>query len=325
MTVYMTARDQNDLRFAKTLLTKPGIAARITGAMSIPIAKGLALVPARWSRRIGQLTHAAIRKALTAAILTLRSDRPQPAAGGLHALLVTLGGTGAGAFGLPALAIELPLTTTVMLRAIAAIARSEGQELNDPRVRLECVQVFALSGPTAGAAPAESGYFAVRTALARSVAEATRHVAQKGVSAKGAPALIRFITQIAARFGLVVSDKAVAQAIPLVGAVGGGLINLLFIRQFQRTARGHFIVRRLEKRYGENQVRQQYDRIHDAVQIGLAQSKWLILSTAIRGRCRGRQVVFQFLEPFGGIAVAARIDRLQLADVIFGAFGLEGN
>ena len=78
MTVYMTARDQNDLRFAKTLLTKPGIAARITGAMSIPIAKGLALVPARWSRQIGQLTHAAIRKALTAAILTLRSDRPQP-------------------------------------------------------------------------------------------------------------------------------------------------------------------------------------------------------------------------------------------------------
>ncbi len=261
MTARMTAGDQIDLRRAKDLLEKPGLPARMTRLLSIPIAKGLALLPARWSRLIGQLTHAAIRKALTAAIYTLRSDRPQPAAGGLHAFLATLCGTGAGAFGLPALAIELPVTTAVMLRAIAAIARSEGQDLKDPRVRIECVQVFALSGPTVGAAPAESGYFAVRTALARSVAEAARHVAQKGVSAKGAPALIRFITQIAARFGLVVSDKAVAQAIPLVGAVGGGLINLLFIRQFQRTARGHFIIRRLERRYGEAQVRQQYQRI----------------------------------------------------------------
>jgi hypothetical protein len=123
------------------------------------------------------------------------------------------------------------------------------------------VQVFALGGPATGAKTPEAGYFAVRTALARSVAEAAQHMAHKGLTSKSTPALIRFITQVAARFGVVVSDKIVAQAVPLAGAIGGGVINCLFMLQFQRVARGHFIVRRLEQRYGEDEVRQQYSLV----------------------------------------------------------------
>jgi hypothetical protein len=40
------------------------------------------------------------------------------------------------------LPIELPVSTVIMLRSIADIARSEGEDLSDPR-RLPCVQVFA--------------------------------------------------------------------------------------------------------------------------------------------------------------------------------------
>ena len=257
----MTTKDLADLRRAKNLLQKPGLAARITGLLSIPIAKGFALAPARLSRLAGRITHAAIDRALAAAVFTLRSDRPQPAGHRLHTFLVTAIGSVAGIFGLPALALELPLSTVIMLRAIAAVARSEGQAPNDPRVRLECVQVFALGGPAPGASSPESGYFAVRAALARSVSEAARHLAQQGVTAKSAPALLRFVTQVATRFGVVVSDKAVVQALPLVGAAGGGLINFLFMLQFQRTARGHFIIRRLEQQYGEERIRQQYARL----------------------------------------------------------------
>jgi hypothetical protein len=121
--------------------------------------------------------------------------------------------------------------------------------------------VFALGGPVSKIKRPETGYFAVRTALARSVAEAAQHMAHQGLTSHSTPALVRFITQVAARFGVVVSDKLVAQAVPLVGALGGGLVNFLFIRQFQRTARGHFVVRRLEQRYGQATVRQHYDRI----------------------------------------------------------------
>jgi hypothetical protein len=236
----------------------------MTNLLSIPIEKGLAILPAGVSRLVGRITRLAIKQALVAATLTLRSNRSPRAADGMHTLLVTASGIGAGTVGLPALALELPLSTAIMLRSIAAIARSEGQDLQNPGVRLECVQVFALGGPISGTPSPETGYFAVRTALARSVAEAAQHMARKGMTTQSTPALIRFITQVAARFGVVVSDKVVAQALPLAGAAGGGLINFLFIRQFQRAARGHFIVRRLEQRYGEKEVRQQYERVRSA-------------------------------------------------------------
>ena len=84
----MTPEDLADLQRAKTLLQKPGLAARMTGLLSIPIAKGLALIPARWSRLVGRATHGAIEKALSAAVVTLRSDRPRRAANHLHLFLV---------------------------------------------------------------------------------------------------------------------------------------------------------------------------------------------------------------------------------------------
>jgi hypothetical protein len=70
--------------------------------------------------------------------------------------------------------------------------------------------------------------------------------------------MVRLISQIAARFSIPVSQKAAAQAVPLVGAAGGALINTLFIGHFQDVARGHFIVRRLERTHGAEQVRAAY-------------------------------------------------------------------
>lgn len=53
-------------------------------------------------------------------------------------------------------------------------------------------------------------------------------------------------------------NKAAAQAVPAIGAVGGAAINTLFIDHFQDMAKGHFIVRKLERKYGENAISQQY-------------------------------------------------------------------
>jgi hypothetical protein len=91
--------------------------------------------------------------------------------------------------------------------------------------------------------------------------EAAAHVTKMGVSQKGAPAIVRLITQVASRFSIVVSEKAAAQAVPLVGAVGGAAINSLFIDHFQDMGRGHFIVRRLERIHGQEVVRRLYDAI----------------------------------------------------------------
>ena len=47
----------------------------------------------------------------------------------------------------------------------------------------------------------------------------------------------------------------------MIGAVGGALINTIFIDHFQETARGHFIVRRLERTYGTEVIRSIYEQL----------------------------------------------------------------
>jgi hypothetical protein len=63
---------------------------------------------------------------------------------------------------------------------------------------------------------------------------------------------------VASRFGITVSEKVAAQAVPVLGAAGGALINTIFIDHFQDIARGHFIVRRLERKYGADLVKEEY-------------------------------------------------------------------
>ena len=179
----------------------------------------------------------------------------------LHKALATASGAAGGAFGFSTLPIELPVSTIIILRSIADIARSEGEDLSDPETALACVQVFALGGRAGSTDASESGYFAVRGMLAKTVTEAARFIAERGVIEKGAPILVRFISQVAARFGAVVTQKVAAQALPIIGALGGAVVNYAFIQHFQETARGHFTVRRLERTYGKDIVRTEYDRI----------------------------------------------------------------
>jgi hypothetical protein len=190
-------------------------------------------------------------------------DKPQPNSWEfLHKLAVVATGAGGGAFGLPGLPVELPLsTTTIMLRSIADIARSEGERLRTPGGKLACLEVFALGGRSKSDDASESAYFLIRGALAKSVSEAAGYMTERGLVEQGAPAIVRFITQLATRFGVNVSEKVAAQAVPVIGAAGGGVINVLFIDHFQEMARGHFIIRRLERTYDPQLVRAEYERL----------------------------------------------------------------
>jgi EcsC protein family len=147
---------------------------------------------------------------------------------------------------------------------IGDIARAEGEELRDPETALSCLQVFALGGLKGETDAANSGYFAVRGLLAKSVAEAARFIVDRGVLAEGGPVLVRLLAQIASRFGIVVTQKVAAQAVPVIGALGGAAVNYAFIDHFQEIARAHFTVRRLERRYGKDVVRMAYDKLSGA-------------------------------------------------------------
>lgn len=250
-----------ELGRAKKLLENPGLAAKVSNYVGAPIETGLRSLPASWSVAVNDIARKSIGKAFDIALLTMDREGRGSSSDWWHKLAAGVAGATGGAFGLPALALEVPVSTTIMLRSIADIARSEGEDLHDPDARLQCIQVFALGGTSRSDDGAESGYFAARAALARSISEAAAHIAKKGVSQQGAPAIVRLISQIASRFSIVVSEKAAAQAVPVIGAFGGATINTLFIHHFQDMGRGHFIIRRLERLHGQHEVRRFYDAL----------------------------------------------------------------
>jgi hypothetical protein len=254
----ITGADLADLTYAKQLLENPGLAAKIINLLGAPIEKGFDLLPDRWSERVQSAARAALEKALRVAVATMNTTTRRTSSDFLHLLFVAASGAAGGAFGLLALPIELPISTAVMLRSIADIARSEGERIDEPQAKLACLEVFALGGPSKRDDAAETGYFVVRAALARAVTEAAEYLAERGLAQEGAPAIVRLITQIASRFGAVVSEKVAAEAVPVIGAAGGALINTIFINHFQAMARGHFIVRRLERAYGSALVKETY-------------------------------------------------------------------
>ena len=251
--------DLRDLKLAKSLLENPGLTIRLANTIGTPLDKGFAMLPKGWNRVVSRATRAALMKALSLAVVTLGKRGRRPARELFHKVLAgTSGGIG-GAFGLAALPVELPLSTAIMLRSIADIARSEGHELAALQTRLECLEVFALGGPTTADNASESAYWATRAALSKSISDAVSYLAQKGVVKETAPVLVRLVNELAARFGVIVSEEVAAKAVPIIGAAGGGIINVLFTAHFQDMARGHFIVKRLEARHGMERIRAIYE------------------------------------------------------------------
>jgi len=256
-----SAQELDDLRHAKELLETPGIAARVATLLGVPIEKGFGMLPARWTEIVNRATRVSIRRALDFAVLTMGDAPSRSSSEMLHKLTVAATGAAGGSLGLAALVVELPVSTAVMLRSIADVARSEGERVRAIETQLACLEVFGLGGRSSADDAAETSYYAARAALARAVSEAARYITERGLVYEGAPPIVRLITRIAGRFSLVVSEKVAAQAVPLVGAVGGALINTIFIDHFQDVARGHFIVRRLERRYGADEVQRCYRRL----------------------------------------------------------------
>lgn len=257
----LSLAELSELKQAKILLEEPGLAAKISDAIGSPIEKGFELLPKKWNATIVDVTRKSIERALDVALSTMDHGQRHEPSNWWHKLAVGTTGAAGGAFGLSALAIELPVSTTIILRSIADIARSQGEDLRTPEPKVECVQVLALGGKSVLDDAAEAGYFAARAAMASAVSDAVRYLAQKGAGKGGGPAIVRLITMVASRFSINVSQKAAAQAVPVVGAVGGAIINTLFIDHFQDMAKGHFVVRRLERSHGREVVERAYAEV----------------------------------------------------------------
>jgi hypothetical protein len=249
---------QELLRRAIYDLENQDFAAQLADYAGKPIERIMRLMPRAASRHINRVVERAILNCLNVAISSIEPKSKAPPAQRAASMLAGISGGVSGFFGLAALPIELPVTTTLMLRAIANIARHHGEDLSSLETRLACVEVFGLGSPRPQSR-ADFGYYASRALLGRLTADAAVLLAERGAANLSAPVVGGLVTEIATRFSLVVSERSAATALPVLGAVGGATVNVLFMNHFQRVARGHFAIRSLEREYGSSVVRRLYD------------------------------------------------------------------
>ncbi len=258
----LSSEDEAALAEAVRALEGSSFASQISGLVGRQLGFAGELLPARVAETANKAAATALRFALRGAVRSL-SPQTQAPKKRMHLAAVAATGAIGGAFGLATLPVELPLSTTLILRSVADIARQAGEDLDDPEAMLSCLEVFAL-GTGSDVVSGESSYFAVRALLAKSVTEATRHIVARGITDEAAPVLSRLLGQIASRFGVVVGQKVLAQAVPIIGAITGAGINAAFMDHYQKLAEGHFAVRRLERIYGPDLVQAAYQRLRAA-------------------------------------------------------------
>lgn len=263
-------RDLEALERAYALLESLSVVAKLTNIVGKPLESTLEKLPQGASRRIHAAVRGALATSVRVALSSLRDDPKASASTRSHTWLSAASGAAGGFFGFVGLLVELPVTTTIMMRSIADIARSEGFSPQDPTVAQDCLAVFALGGPRRDDDASETGYYAARSmlqeVLKQTAAQLTRNAAvragQQGVAGasagKAGAWLAKLIETVASRFGVVVTHKLAAQLMPVIGAASGAAVNALFIQHYQDMARGHFIIRRLEDVYGTEAVHAAY-------------------------------------------------------------------
>lgn len=240
-----------DLNAAYAALENPSLAARLAGVAGLPVEALRARLPPGLQGSVDGAVRTALAMAMTAALRSGPAVVPLPVPSAwFHRGLAAASGMMGGAFGLPGTLVELPVSTAILLRQVAAIAAEEGEDLSTGAAAAECMKVFAIGGTSPADDAAESGYFAVRLMLAEAL---------KGMA--GRSVMPRFVSAVAARFVGPVGLKVTAQAAPILGAAAGAAVNLAFLEHFRGVARGHFVLRRLERTHGPAEIRRAWDRI----------------------------------------------------------------
>jgi len=142
----LSKREMMELSWAYQNLEHPSLAARLSNLLAEPIEEAVSLLPKTWKTRIDKTLKANSYRTVKLAIFTMNlggNVRPQ---NNIHKLIFMGTGAASGFFGPLTLLADLPVTTTLILRSITNIARTQGEDLTIRDTRMACVQVFALGG-----------------------------------------------------------------------------------------------------------------------------------------------------------------------------------
>jgi hypothetical protein len=135
-------------------------------------------------------------------------------------------GAAGGFGGLPSALVELPATTTLLLRSIQGVAVEHGFDPAAQSVQFDCIRVFSAAGPLPSDDGADLGFISIRLTLTGG-------------------AMNKLIAMVAPKLAVVLGQKLAAQTVPVLGAVAGATINGVYTSYYQQVADVQFGLRRL--------------------------------------------------------------------------------
>lgn len=191
--------------------------------------------------RVGQLTETALQASWNMADLGGRAlDKAAPKAsaqtarrGSMFAAVAS--GAAGGAGGLASSVAELPVTVTVILHAIRAEAKAAGFDPRDPKIRAECLKVFAAGSPLEGDDGVDTSFLSARLTVT-------------------GPAIQQLIQRVAPKLAATLSQKLAAQAVPILGAATGAALNAAYLGYYRELAAIRFALLRLSELHGAEPV-----------------------------------------------------------------------
>jgi hypothetical protein len=267
--------DLEALKQAKSNMLNISWAMRNVNKIGGTVETGMTFVPEKVVVKLQSMTQAALLKVISANLLTIQKNKIFKKPSKLiYKSIVTSTGAFSGffgattGFGTAVFASELTFTTKFLMRTIMDIARSEGEDIYTIEGQMACLEVFALGGESKDDDGLDMSYYTTRIGInsaLNNVSAASVKVGLetliKGASTLGPVVLSNFVSKIATRLSLLISEKFLAQALPIVGAIGGGGLNYLFVDHFQKMATAHFTIKRLERHYSEADVKLAYENI----------------------------------------------------------------
>lgn len=223
-----SVHDQVD-RLARRYLDAGGLGMEIMSIVGDSAEGLLERLPEFMRSRLDRITRAALNRAFGAAAGSRRVLRDR--GDWFNRMASTLSGAAGGVGGLPGAMVELPVTITLLLRAMLDIAAEHGLDPDSEEVRMECLRIFAAAGPMAEDDSTDLGLLAARLSVT-------------GQTLQG------LISRVAPRLSVSLGQKLAAQAAPVFGAFVGASINYTFARYYQELARVHFGIMRLSHETG---------------------------------------------------------------------------
>jgi hypothetical protein len=204
---------------------------------------GMKVLPQGVREQIDTAARFALEKSFNLAAKT-RTGRLGRAVGTdrMHRVLGTVSGAIGGVAGIGTALTELPFATTIIFRAVQAVAEEYGEDPQSAETRMECLAVFGSGGPGDADDGVDTSFIGARLSIT-------------------GPALNSLIAKVAPRFATVMSQKLASQAVPVLGAIAGAGTNYAFVNYYISMAHVHFGLRKLMRDHGEDAVLDEFHRV----------------------------------------------------------------